>query len=374
MNGVPDIEVGRTSTDVHGIAFHIDGELGRGGFGEVYLARTLSSGGLEQQVAIKVLRRDLSFDPEAANRIRDEAQLLNFLNHPNVLRVVDLTTIGGRLALVTEYVEGIDLSEIRNRRPALPECATLEVIGHVAAALDSAWREGAVVHRDVKPQNIRIGVYGNVKLLDFGIARSDFVDRRAQTGTMQLVGTWQYVAPERYRSNASNPASDVFALGCVLYETLTRRTFYHGLNQSDLFRISNDQTSFEAHLRHVADNRGLRDDTRALLLSMLSWDLDRRPTANDVARSSRDIARHLPGNQNLREFCRSYAWKRVMPVPEATLTRPPARPHGVVRLSEGSLTAGEAANLPPLVQTPQALVTMLVIAALLMVIGALLLL
>src|SRR5690606_17230382 len=124
--------------------------------------------------AVKVLRRDLSVDGDAVRRLRDEGRLLARLDHPTILRAFDLVRLDGRLALVTELVEGADLAELLRADPPLPARALVEVIGRVAAALDAAHatpgpdgRPLALVHRDVKPTNVRVGRFGEVKLLDF---------------------------------------------------------------------------------------------------------------------------------------------------------------------------------------------------------------
>ncbi|MBT3224140.1 MAG: serine/threonine protein kinase, partial [Proteobacteria bacterium] len=153
--------------------------LGSGGFGEVYLATMTSSGGVETDVAVKVLHGGLDPRSQAVQRLRDEGRLLGVLNHPAILRVTDLVLLEGRIALVTEYVEGADLDECFGAHPPLPPRALLEVIGRVADALHSAFNTTSangtpleLIHRDIKPANIRLGRHGDVKLLDFGIARA----------------------------------------------------------------------------------------------------------------------------------------------------------------------------------------------------------
>jgi eukaryotic-like serine/threonine-protein kinase len=158
--------------------------------------------------------------------MREEGRLLASLRHPAILRVLDLTTIGGRATLVTEFVEGADLSALQSTR--LPVRLVIEIVGTVADALDTAWStpglEGdeplRLVHRDVKPSNIRLGCHGEVKLLDFGIAWSAGEGRQAQTQANGLVGSLAYMAPERFTGAPVEHSSDVYSLGCVLYEAL----------------------------------------------------------------------------------------------------------------------------------------------------------
>src|SRR5688572_7575723 len=170
----------QTATDSLGRTFDWVRLLGRGGFGEVYLARMHSPSGLEQQVAVKLLPAGLAPGSRAVVRLRDEAHVLASLRHPVVLAPHDLAELAGRVALVTEFIEGEDLAScIDPHDPApLPVSTQLEVLEQVASALEVAWQQLRLVHRDVKPQNIRIGRHGNVKLLDFGLASSDLAEDR----------------------------------------------------------------------------------------------------------------------------------------------------------------------------------------------------
>ena len=155
--------------------------LGKGGFGEVYLAEMNTSGGLARKVAIKLLHAGLDAEAsQAVERLRDEGRMLAVLAHPSVLGIVDVITLEQRVALVTEYVDGEDLDGCFSAH--IPPRALVQVIGEVASALSAAWTELQLVHRDIKPANIRVGRHGQVKLLDFGIASTDQLTRAAKTG------------------------------------------------------------------------------------------------------------------------------------------------------------------------------------------------
>ncbi|MBX2796050.1 MAG: protein kinase [Myxococcales bacterium] len=207
--------------------------LGRGGFGEVYRAVMKQPGGMELDVAVKLLRRDISSASQAVLRLRDEARLLSALHHPAILRIHDMTSLDGRVCLVTEYVDGQDLSDCLEGSDAMGLRALLQTLGTVAGALDAAYnRPGPhgeplrIVHRDIKPSNIRIGSGGEVKLLDFGIARTDALTREARTGTDMMVGSPPYMGPERFLRGDPDPASDIFALGAVLYEGVANKRLF----------------------------------------------------------------------------------------------------------------------------------------------------
>lgn len=292
--------------------------LGQGGFGEVYRARIRSPGGLASLAAVKVLRRDLSVDGDAVRRLRDEGRLLARLDHPTILRAFDLVRLDGRLALVTELVEGADLAELLRADPPLPARALVEVIGRVAAALDAAHatpgpdgRPLALVHRDVKPTNVRVGRFGEVKLLDFGIAHFEGPDREARTATNLLVGSLPFMAPERFLSREARTEGDVYALGCTLYQGLTGHRYVERGDVRRLAALAADPAAHAAHLEARMALLGRGEGERARLLELLRALLDhdpaRRPTAAELARACEDLVERL-GGPRLRAWCRERAW------------------------------------------------------------------
>ncbi|MEQ1500795.1 MAG: serine/threonine-protein kinase, partial [Myxococcota bacterium] len=290
--------------------------LGRGGFGEVYRADMTSSTGLTSSVALKVLRRDLAPGGQAVQRLRDEGAMLARLNHPTILRVHDLVVLDGRVSLVTEYVDGEDLERCLRGPDRIGIRALAEVIGQVASALDAAFNaplalDGAplrLVHRDVKPSNVRISRHGEVKLLDFGIARSDEITREARTMTDMMVGSPPYMAPERFLDNEIRPASDVFALGAMVLEGLIgRRVFEVPVTMLASYAI--DRHRYEAYVASRFDlvppgNVGAMIE---LARPLLAYDPDDRPTAAEVARGCEDLADSLEGSP-LARWCRERRW------------------------------------------------------------------
>ncbi len=202
--------------------------IGRGGFGTVYSAQARGQSGFEQVVAIKIAHGREFADPDVAGRIRDEARVLGMLRHRAIVRVDDLIEIEGRQAMVMEYVEGVDLQALIALGP-LPQRAACELVREIADALQAAHEATApesgehlrLVHRDIKPANVRVTPRGEVKVLDFGVARARFVSRETRTGSLSL-GTPGYLAPERF-DGVDSPASDVYALGVVFAECLLGR-------------------------------------------------------------------------------------------------------------------------------------------------------
>ncbi|MBH0123332.1 Stk1 family PASTA domain-containing Ser/Thr kinase [Rhodococcus sp. NPDC003382] len=202
--------------------------LGFGGMSEVHLARDLRLG---RDVAIKVLRADLARDPTFYLRFRREAQNAAALNHPAIVAVYDTgeaeTETGPLPYIVMEFVEGETLRDIvRGTGPMAPKRA-MEIIADVCAALDFSHRN-MIVHRDVKPANVMINKAGAVKVMDFGIARAISDAASPMTQTAAVIGTAQYLSPEQARGEQVDARSDVYSVGCVLFEILTGEPPFKG--------------------------------------------------------------------------------------------------------------------------------------------------
>ncbi|MFJ4656032.1 Stk1 family PASTA domain-containing Ser/Thr kinase [Nocardia sp. NPDC088792] len=195
--------------------------IGFGGMSEVHKARDLRLG---RDVAIKVLRADLARDPTFYLRFKREAQNAAALNHPAIVAVYDTGEAeidGGPLPyIVMEYVDGDTLRDLVRGKGPLPPRRAMEVIADVCAALDFSHRNG-IVHRDMKPANIMINRAGAVKVMDFGIARAIADSSNPMTQTAAVIGTAQYLSPEQARGEQVDARSDVYSVGCVLYEILT---------------------------------------------------------------------------------------------------------------------------------------------------------
>jgi len=195
--------------------------LGFGGMSEVHIARDLR---LHREVAVKVLRADLARDPSFYLRFRREAQNAAALNHPAIVAVYDtgeaVTPSGPLPYIVMEYVDGVTLRDIVHNDGPMPPRRALEVIADACQALNFSHQHG-IIHRDVKPANIMISKAGAVKVMDFGIARAIADTGNPVTQTSAVIGTAQYLSPEQARGERVDSRSDVYSLGCVLYEMLT---------------------------------------------------------------------------------------------------------------------------------------------------------
>jgi serine/threonine-protein kinase len=210
-----------TTPQVLGERYEIGGVLGRGGMAEVHRGRDLRLG---REVAVKVLRHDLARDPSFQVRFRREAQASASLNHPAIVAVYDTgedrTTTGATPYIVMEYVEGETLRDVIRREGHLPSERAMTLAADICGALDFSHRNG-IVHRDVKPGNVMITPQGTVKVMDFGIARAVSDSAATMTSTAAVIGTAQYLSPEQARGESVDARSDVYSMGCLLYELVT---------------------------------------------------------------------------------------------------------------------------------------------------------
>jgi eukaryotic-like serine/threonine-protein kinase len=195
--------------------------LGYGGMAEVHKGRDLRLG---RDVAIKMLRTDLARDPTFQERFRREAQNSAALNHPAIVAVYDtgeeISSTGEKLPfIVMEFVAGRTLKEVLAAEQRLQPRRALEIIADIDAALEFSHRHG-IIHRDVKPGNVMITPNGQVKVMDFGIARALASGATTMTQTSAVIGTAQYLSPEQARGESVDARSDVYAAGCVLFELL----------------------------------------------------------------------------------------------------------------------------------------------------------
>jgi serine/threonine protein kinase len=194
--------------------YNITRPIGKGGMGEVYEAYDTDKG---RTVALKILAEEFSHDPDSRTRFLRECHAAAILQEPHVIPIHDYGDIDGNLFIDMRLVRGQTLHELLAKGPLAPSRA-VAIITQVAAALDAAHAEG-LIHRDVKPQNIIVNSADFAYLVDFGIAEAKGETRLTRAGT--LIGTYRYMAPERFSDEAATLAVDVYSLACVLYESLT---------------------------------------------------------------------------------------------------------------------------------------------------------
>ncbi|MBU1670739.1 MAG: Stk1 family PASTA domain-containing Ser/Thr kinase [Actinobacteria bacterium] len=212
--------VGRTLNS----RYQLEELIGTGGMADVYRA---TDNLLGRTVAVKILHPQFAKDPVFIARFRQEAQAAANLNQPNIVNVYDWGIEEGTYYLVMEFVEGRDLKDIIVHGGALMPERAVEISISICGALDAAAAAG-IVHRDIKPQNIIVTFDNQIKVMDFGIARTAGGSAMTQTGT--IMGTAQYISPEQAQGRAADPRSDLYSLGVVLYEMLTGKVPFDGEN------------------------------------------------------------------------------------------------------------------------------------------------
>jgi len=277
--------------------YELGERLGCGGMAEVYVARRAGPRGFSKRFAIKRILPQLARDPHFVAMFCDEARICAALAHPNIVQVVDFGEEDGELFMAMEYVEGVScaklLRAVASRGDRVPLGAALFIAHEVLRALayahsarDDRGRPLGIVHRDVSPGNVLLGRAGEVKLTDFGIVRSDFIDRRTNPG--ELKGKIGYMSPEQALGEEVDARSDIFTLAIILAELSIARPLFPGRSEIEILsRIHDgDLGVLERHAQ------ALRPD----LVSMLRRALARKPadrfaSADDFADALRGVAR-----------------------------------------------------------------------------------
>jgi serine/threonine protein kinase len=222
----------------------LQSRLGRGGMAEVFLAQREGAAGFARTVVVKRILGSHQEDPSFVDMFINEAKIAAELTHPNIVQVYELGQVDGEFFIAMEYVRGHDLLRVLQRlaqaRPsALPPAAaafiareTCRALQHAHDHVDLEGRPQPIIHRDVSPQNIMISYDGQVKLVDFGIAKA-LGSMREETRTGALKGKFAYMAPEQIAGFSPSPQTDVFAVGVVLHEMLTGRRLFRGETDFD---------------------------------------------------------------------------------------------------------------------------------------------
>jgi len=261
--------------------YRIIAKLGQGGMGEVYRADDIV---LCQEVALKFLPADVTDNPQALDRFRNEVRIARQVSHPNVCRVYDLGEINGQLFLSMEYVDGEDLGVLLRRIGRLPEAKALEVSRKLCAGLAAAHEKG-VLHRDLKPGNIMLDSHGQVLITDFGLAALAGQVEGAEVRN----GTPAYMAPEQLDGKEVTVRSEIYSLGLVLYEIFTGKRPFESATLADLVRTRNESApTSPSTLVHDLDPMVER-----VILRCMERDPAQRPS------SALAVAAALPGGDPL---------------------------------------------------------------------------
>ena len=251
--------------------YRLDAQIGAGGMSTVYRAFDTT---LERRVAVKLMHREIASDSDQLERFRREARSVAQLSHPHIVGVIDAGEEDGRPYIVFEYVEGETLKERIRRMGRLPIDEAIAYAIEIARALGAAHAR-AIVHRDIKPQNVLVDEEGSAKVTDFGIARS--LEEEGLTADGRVLGTTDYVSPEQALGHDVDGQSDIYSLGIVLYEMLTGDVPFHGENQVSVAM---------KHVREdLPDVQVMRPDVSARLAAVLD-----RMTEKDLALRHPDAA------------------------------------------------------------------------------------
>jgi serine/threonine-protein kinase len=305
--------------------YELRSRLGRGGMAEVYRALDRRLG---REVAVKILADHLLSDPRSVERFEREGRTAASLNHPNVVDVYDAASEGDTHYLVMELVEGPTLAEVIAQEGRMPVARALDIAGRMAAALQAAHDRG-LVHHDVKPSNVLFDTDGNVKVADFGIARA------ASSDITTIQGSPPYVAPEQARGQRADPRSDVYGLGCVLFEMLAGRPPFTGKSASAVImqhldatppRLSAFRDDISSNVEDVVGRALSKEPTqRYESAGAFRSDIDRVAAGLPASRMTIVSTRHL--DPTTTEALSRAAADEPPPPPRLEQSREPTRPY-----------------------------------------------
>ena len=303
--------------------YRIEKRLGSGGMGEVYLARQLEIG---SRVAIKVMAKGRKTDSEGAKRMFAEARAVNLVQHDRIVNVLDMTRIDGRPALIMEHLRGVSLDRLLASGP-LPPRSIVELSIDILDALDAVHAQ-EIFHRDLKPGNVFVSPEGRATLLDFGLAKmaDDLLGTVIQTQVGIVMGTVPYMAPEQARGEPFTAASDLYAVGLLLYEGATAKRPFRGHSIPELMREHEQGPArpqrVDASVPETLDN---------FIMDALATDpSDRFPSAGAMKLALMELASQLPQASLRKRIDRfreaSAVFVGVQPEFSNLVTKPDKRP------------------------------------------------
>ncbi len=274
-----------TTGTTFGGRYQIIEELGKGGMGRVYKVNDTD---IKEKIALKLLKPEIAADEKTIERFRNEIKLARKIAHKNVGRMFDLGRAEGTYFITMEYVPGQDLKGLIRQTGRLAVETTLSIAKQICEGLEEAHRLG-VVHRDLKPSNIMIDRDGNVRIMDFGIARS--LKAKGLTGAGMMIGTPEYMSPEQAEAKDVDHRADIYSLGIILYEMLTGQLPFEG------------DTPISIAMKHKSEgftspnalNSQISDDLNDLILKCLKKaKADRYQAVEEVSRELDRIEKKIP--------------------------------------------------------------------------------
>jgi serine/threonine-protein kinase len=301
--------------------YRLERLLGRGGMGEVYKAYDTVK---DRTVALKLMSPEFSSDDTFRQRMQREAHTAGRLQEPHIVPIHDYGEIDGQLFIDMRFVDGKDIGALIRRDGPLPPPRAVAIVGQVADALDAAHRAG-VIHRDIKPENILVTENDFAYLVDFGIAAA-FTDNKNLTTTGSAIGSWSYMAPERFGGAEVTYRADIYALACVLYECLTGVPPY---------RTESLPALMGAHLTRPVPRPSHENPTvpssfdQVIALGLAKEPAERYHTAGDLARSDHEALSASDQRQadtlieHSRQFAPPPTTPILRPLPAAAVRPPP---------------------------------------------------
>ena len=278
-------------------------KIGEGGMGEVYKGVDVM---LEREVAIKLLKPELSNRDDIVQRFRSEAIALGRLNHPSIAAVYNFGRFNTQFYMALEFVNGETLDDVIKKNGALAWQTALHYAIAILQGLEHAHRFH-IIHRDIKPSNIIITEQNTVKILDFGIAR--ILEKARQTKSGNLIGTLEYVSPEQIRGQETDARSDIYSVGVVLYEMLTGHIPFEKNTEYDLIKSQIEEKPKPPR----SFSQAIPPQIEQLVLKALEKKPERRfASANDFADALQKLVEHPPIARKQTSFgwalrfCRDY--------------------------------------------------------------------
>ncbi|MFO7899367.1 MAG: protein kinase, partial [Planctomycetota bacterium] len=296
--------------------YQIETLIGKGGMGAVYLAHDRS---LDRRVAIKVLPQRFLGDREVVARFHREALALAKLRHPNLMHIYKVGSHGGRPFFAMEYVKGRTVEALIKQTGRIRPPQAAHIAAEVMSALDKVHR-AAIVHRDIKPGNIMIDEDGRAILMDFGLARQE--SDIGLTADHTVLGTPRYMSPEQAKGERVDPRSDIYSLGCVIYEMVTGRPPFRGKSALEVLRKHIEST--------VPPPSELADDVPPGLDEVIARATAKRP--DDRYQSVAEMAADLAGLYRIGPLVRLAAASGQGSEPTAPLAAARADYPSTVRL------------------------------------------
>jgi serine/threonine protein kinase/cytochrome c-type biogenesis protein CcmH/NrfG len=292
--------------------YQIIEELGKGGMGKVYKVQDTK---IEEKIALKLIKPEIARDKKTIERFRNELKLARKIRHKNICQMFDLGEERGTHYITMEFVDGQDLKKLIRQTGQLAMGTTISIAKQVCDGLAEAHSSG-VVHRDLKPSNIMIDADGNVRIMDFGIARS--VEGKGITGAGMMIGTPEYMSPEQVEGKKVDQRSDVYSLGGILYEMVTGRVPFEG------------DTPFTIGIKHKSEapqnptelNPQIPDELNHMILKCLEKDKGKRyQDVSEIRTELENISKGIPTAETIarekrpktsKEITITFGWKKIL--------------------------------------------------------------